>query len=81
VYDNSEVRHIPPAFYFGLLFIALGTLRGLLQAIEDGIQNLRNLFSSPFPQISHIGETRPPLWMAIIGSVVVLTSLLATFWL
>jgi len=76
-----QPRELATALMIGAVLIALGFVPGVLQRVQDGIQNFRDSLYSPFParfphQTDYESLSRP-LWLAGLDLAVILASLVA----
>ena len=74
-------KELENALLVGAVLIALGFVPGVLQRVQDGIQNFRDSLLSPFPatvprQTDYENLPRP-IWLAGLGLAVILVSLVA----
>jgi hypothetical protein len=76
-----QPRDLTTALMIGAVLVALGFVPGVLQRVQDGIQNFRDSLYSPFPvrfaQQTDYENLPRPFWLAGLGLVVVLVSLIA----
>jgi hypothetical protein len=67
----------------GCVLIALGLIPGLLQDLANGVRNFRDSFSSSFqvtlPYQGDCKTSARPIWLAGLGSLLIVVSLLAYF--
>jgi len=74
------VRPFVFAILFGCALIAFGLVAGLFESLQDGIRNFSASLSSPFPLAAphrrEYDKLSRPRWLAVMGVVLILTSLL-----
>jgi hypothetical protein len=76
-----QPKELATALMIGGALIALGFVPGVLQRVQDGIQNFRDSLLSPFParfpQQTDYENLPRPFWLAGLGLAVILLCLVA----
>jgi hypothetical protein len=75
VIDSS---HLMTGVLSGCVLIAAGLVPGLFWGLAEGVRNLLDSISSPYPnRLSERERVDPPAWLAVVGAVVIAATVLA----